>query len=144
MLEHSPSWNGGFNRIAILVASSVMLTGCFQAPSEPDQDSHVTTSLARKVETALRGRTDDALTYAGFYANFADRLEARSYATTTEAAAIAGRTADILAVPGLLKEIVNDELNPLIGTPQPLTPELASQAAEKLRELSRACRRAAR
>ena len=64
-------------------------------------------------------------------------------AVVIEAAAVAGRAADILALPGVLKQVVNDELNPLLGKPQPLTPDLAAQAAAKLRLLSAACRRAA-
>ncbi len=133
----------GVGRIAILLASSVMFAGCFQVPKGPDGKPEPSSELARKVETALAGRADDALLYAGFYSVLADRFEANAYATTNDAAAVAGRTADILAVPGLLKGIVNDELNPLIGKPQPLTPELAATAAAKLRELSLACRRAA-
>jgi hypothetical protein len=131
-------------RLLIPIALPALLAGCFTAPSNhaspqpgPPQD------LLNKVETALAGHRGDAMTYAGLYAVLADRLEDKAYATTSDAAGVAGRVADILHVPGLLKQVVNEELNPLFGKPQPLTPELAAKAAAKLRELSAACREAA-
>jgi hypothetical protein len=74
----------------------------------------------------------------------ASRLDAGAYSTTSEAAEVAGRAAEILKAPGLLKEIVNGELNPLLGKPQPLTPELRKQSSDVLRKLAAACKEAAR
>src|SRR5690606_10290125 len=105
-------------------------------PADPD--------LTSRVKVALRERPDDALLYAGLYAALADRFAQQRDATTTEAAAIAGRAADLVDVPGVLTAIVDDELTPLLGKPQPITPELAEQASAKLRDLSNACREAAR
>jgi hypothetical protein len=134
----------GLARIAALIASSVFFAGCFQLPDRNDDAAPVPSrNVSQAVRTALAGRPDDALTYAGLYEVLADRLEANVYPTTTEAAQVAGRAADILRVPGSLKQVVNDELIPLIGKPQPLTPELCAKAAAKLRALSAACREAA-
>jgi hypothetical protein len=130
----------------VLVMAVLLLAGCFQVPSPPDASPAPSpdAGLKQRVYSALNGRKQDALAYAGLYAVLADRFEKREYDTTAEAAAVAGRAADILAVPGVLKQVVNDELNPLLGKPQPVTPELAAQAAAKLRNLSIACREAAR
>lgn len=124
----------------------LMLAGCFQIPSPPAPRPAPSPDggLTPRVCAALDGHKEDALAYAGLYAVLADRFEKREYETTAEAAAVAGRAADILAVPGLLKQIVNDELNPLLGKPQAVTPELARAAAAKLRALSAACREVAR
>jgi hypothetical protein len=116
--------------------------GCFRLPDKPVPQPEA--DLAPRVRAALAGHQQDALTYAGLYAVLADRFESRAYATTAEAAAVASRVAETLAVPGLLKQVVGDELNPLIGKPQPLSPDLAAKAAAKLRALSAACREAAR
>lgn len=126
------------------VGVALLLAGCFAVPPQPGPAPAPDGSLANRVRVALAGRKEDALTYAGLYALLADRFDARADATTAEAAAVAGRAADLLAVPGLLKEVVNAELNPLLGKPQPVTPELAAQASAKLRGLSAACREAAR
>ena len=128
------------------LAATLLAAGCFQVPSPdvPKPGPARDVALEDRVRTALVGRPDEALTYAGLYAVLTDRFEKREYETTAEAAAVAGRAAEILAVPGLLKEVVNDELNPLLGKPGPVTPELAAKAAAKLRALSTACREAAR
>lgn len=130
----------------VCAAAALFVAGCFQIPSPPDASPNPRpdAALAQRVRTALDGHPEDALAYAGLYAVLADRFERKTYATTSEAAAVAGRAADILAVPGLLKQIVDDELNPLLGKPQPVTPDLAAGAATKLRALSAACREAAR
>jgi len=127
-------------------AAALVLAGCFQLTAAPEvaPEPKPDAALSARVRTALDGHTDDALAYAGLYAVLADRFDRKSYATTSEAAGVAGRAADVLAVPGLLKQVVDDELNPLLGKPQPVTPELAAQAAAKLRALSAACREAAR
>ena len=128
-----------------LVLGALLLVGCFEVPApSPEPRPSPDAALSERVRTALDGREEDALAYAGLYAVLADRFEAGHYETTAEAAAVAGRAADILAVPGVLKEIVNDELNPLLGKPQPITPDLAAKAAATLRDLSSACREAAR
>lgn len=130
----------------VIAAAALFASGCFQVPSPPDvaPGPQPDAALMQHVRAALDGRRDDALAYAGLYAVLADRFERGTYDTTSEAASVAGGAADILAVPGLLKEVVNDELNPLLGKPQPVTPELAARAAAKLRALSVACREAAR
>jgi len=132
-------------RLVILLATSLVLAGCFQVPADDAVPRPAPTAeLSEKVREALRGKPQAAITYAGLYAILASRLDAGSYSTTSEAAAVARRAAEILQVPGLLKEIVNESLNPLLGTPQPLTPELRDQAGEVLRKLSAACEEAAR
>ncbi len=132
-------------RLATLLLTSLVLTGCFQVPSDDAGPRPAPTDeLAAKVREALREKPQDAAIYAGLYAVLASRLEAGAYSTTPEAAAVAGRAADILQVPGVLKEIVNEELNPLLGKPQPLTPKLRAQASGALRKLAAACEEAAR
>ena len=128
------------------LAGVLLLAGCFRVPSAdaPKPAPTGDAALVERVGAALDGRPDDALTYAGLYAVLADRFEKREYESTGEAAAVAGRAAEILEVPGLLNEVVSAELNPLLGKPSPVTPELAAKAAAKLRALSSACREAAR
>jgi hypothetical protein len=131
-------------RLTVPLAALLVLAGCFQVPTD-DAGARPAPSdqLAATVRKALRENADDALTYAGLYTVLASRLDAGAYSTTSEAAAVAGRAADILQVPGVLREIVNDKLNPLLGTPQPLTPELRKQSSDVLRKLAAACREAA-
>lgn len=121
-----------------------MLGGCFAVPDASPPPHPVPSDLSERVSTALAGHEDAALKYAGLYAVLADRFEAGAYETTSEAAAVAGRAADVVGLPGVLKEVVDDELNPLLGTPQAVTPELAVEAAARLRALSAACREVAR
>jgi hypothetical protein len=131
--------------LALLLATSLVVAGCFHVPSDNAAPQPAPSNeLNVKVREALRENPQAAMTYAGLYAILAARFEAGAYSTTSEATAVAGRAADILQVPGLLKEIVNDELNPLLGKPQTLTPELRARASERLRALSTACREAAR
>lgn len=132
-------------RLTLLLAMSLVVAGCFHVPSDNAAPRPApATELDARVREALREQPQAAITYAGLYAVLAARFEAGAYSTTSEAAAVAGRAADILEVPGLLTEIVNDELNPLLGKSQPLTPELRAQASDRLRALSTACREAAR
>jgi hypothetical protein len=126
----------------VLISLLVIATGCFQGPS-PDRPLPVDGALLQRVKGPLAGRRDDALAYAALYAVLAERFESGAYATTSEAADVAARAAEIIRLPGVLKEVVNDELNPVIGKPQPITPERAAQAAATLRALSTACREAA-
>lgn len=132
-------------RIKVLAALiAFLMAGCFAVPEASPEPTPSSGDLGKRVRVAFAGHEHEALKYAGLYAVLADRIDGKQYATTSEAAAIAGRAADILRVPGVLKEIVNDELNPLLGKPQPLTPELSSKASEKLRSLAAACKEAAR
>ena len=101
-------------------------------------------NLTRQVAQALNGDERAAGQYAAFYNLLADRFEADAYETTTRAAQVAGRAAEILQLPGYLKEIVGKELNPHLGTPGPLSAQQSEAAAKSLRELANACQAAAR
>jgi hypothetical protein len=141
--HRQPLWP--LQRLVVLLATSIVVAGCFELPPDNAVPRPAPANeLARKVQKALHERPEDALAYAGLYSVLADRFEAGAYSTTSEAAAVAGRAAEILRIPGLLKSIVNDKLNPLLGKPQPLTPELREQASKSLRELAAACKEAAR
>lgn len=125
--------------------SLLCLAGCFELPhSTPSPRPEPSDQLTQRVQVALKDHPTDAFTYAGLYAVLADQIAANHYQSTSEAAAVAGRAAEILQVPGVLREVVDDELNPLLGTSQPLTPELCEKASAKLHSLSIACKEAAR
>jgi hypothetical protein len=123
---------------SLLMPAALLLAGCFPPlPAKPQVEDD---ALVQRVRVALAGHENAAATYAGLYAVLAERLESDAYATTNEAAEVAGRAADILNVPGVLEDVVSDELDPLLGTPGPLTPDMRTNAARRLRALSDACR----
>lgn len=112
--------------------------GLLPASIDPPTDD----TLVRQVATALDGHETMAGQYAAFYELLADRLEAGAFPTTQRAGEVAAFAARLLELPGVLEEIVNDSLNPHLGTPGPLTADLARAAAHQLRALAAACRAA--
>lgn len=97
------------------------------------------TDLNQQVATALEEHQDSAARYAAFYRVLAGRFARHQYKTTSRAAEVASRAADILNLPGVLKDIVAKQLNPILGTPGKLTAQQSETAAQILLALSTAC-----
>lgn len=108
----------------------------------PTTDPPTDATLVRQVATALDGHEAIAGQYAAFYELLADRLEAEAFPTTQHAGEVAERAARLLKLPGVLEALVNDSLNPHLGSPGPLTTDQARAAARELRALANACRAA--
>ncbi len=143
MSEFFPAKPLRYSPLLLAIAAAVFLSGCFASPHTRPVTPELPGGIAARVHKALADRPEDAASYAGLFEVLALRFDAGKYQTTSEAAAVAKRSAEILSVPGVLKDVVNEELNPLLGTPRPLTREISSQAASRINVIARACREAA-
>lgn len=136
-------------RTAALTVAAFLLTaavaGCFAPPTPagPAVDPS-DNALHGRVAAALQGDGDAARLYAAFYQLIAERLTAGEWETTGELAAVAGRAAALLGLPGKLSAIVEDELDPVLNPPGPLTGERRTAAAAAFARLADACGEAVR
>ena len=134
------------SRAALLSAALLTLcpaaAGCFAPPPPPPPPPAVEPAdadLSARVAAALDGDADAARLYAAFYRLLADRTAAGADATTADLAAVAGRAADLLALPGKLSDVVGEELDPVLNPPGPLTPDRRAAAVAAFARLADAC-----
>ena len=142
-----------FRTRAAALAGAILLfgpavAGCFAppAPAPPvvDPGTPADANLRARVAAALDGNADAARRYAAFYRLIADRLSAGEWERTTELAAVAGRAADLLDLPGRLAAVVTEELDPVLNPPGPLSGERRTHAAAAFARLADACGEATR
>ena len=139
-------------RTALLTAAALtlwpVLAGCFAPPAPPppvvDPAEPSDARFNARVATALGGDAESARQYAAFYRLLADRLAAGDFDGGTDLAAVAGRAAELLALPGRLSGIVAEELDPILNPPGPLSPERRVAAASAFDRLADACEEAVR
>ena len=139
-------------RTALLTAAALTLwptlAGCFAPPAPPppvvDPAEPSDAALNARVAAALGDDVESARQYAAFYRLLADRLAAGDYETGRDLAAVAGRAAELMALPGRLSGIVSDELDPILNPPGSLSPERRVAAADILNRLANACEEASR
>ncbi|NNJ27527.1 hypothetical protein [Alienimonas chondri] len=136
---------------AAAFALSAAVAGCFSPPQSveppPVVDPTVDPAdadLHARIAAALAGDADAARLYAAFYRLIADRLEAGDWNTTSDLAALAGRAAALLELPGRLSAVVAEELDPVLNPPGPLTDERRTRAAAAFARLADACGEAVR
>ncbi|QDT15250.1 hypothetical protein [Alienimonas californiensis] len=136
-------------RTAALTVAAFLLSaavaGCFAPPTPagPAVDP-ADNALHDRVAAALPGDADAARLYAAFYHLIAERLTAGEWETTGELAAVAGRAAALLGLPGKLSAVVEDELDPVLNPPGPLTGARRTNAAAAFARLADACGEAVR
>ncbi|MFH5804805.1 hypothetical protein [Alienimonas sp. DA493] len=135
-------------RTAALTLAAFLLTasvaGCFTPPTPPPPADPADAGLHADVAAALHGDADAARLYAAFYRLVSDRLSAGEWESTAELAAVAGRAAALLELPGRLSAVVADELAPVLNPPGPLTGARRTDAAAAFARLADACGEAVR
>ena len=137
-----------------LLAAGASAAGCFappdaprpepDAPAVPDDGDTSPAALRARVAAALGGDRELAATYAAFYRLLADRLRAGTDAAAADFAAVAGRAARLLALPGRLSGPAGDRLGGVLNPPGRFTPDRRAKAAAAFDALADACEGALR
>ena len=108
----------------------------------PEHDSvPADRDLNARVAAALGGNAELAATYAAFYRLLAERLRAGADDSAGAFAAVAGRAADLLKLPGDLSGPAGDELGGVLNPPSRFTPARRDAAAAAFDRLADACER---
>ena len=120
--------------------------GCCPPPDrpEPEPEHHSAPAdgdLDARVAAALGGDADLAATYAAFYRLLAERLRAGTDDSAGEFAAVAGRAAELLKLPGTLAGPAGDVLGGALNPPSRFTPARRDAAAAAFDRLADACER---
>ena len=145
--RRSPRWEPLL--AAAIAGATAAAAGCFVPPDQnrPDQSRpdapapDAPADLDARVAAALGGDRELAASYAAFYRLLADRLRAGADDSAAAFAAVAGRAARILGLPGKLSGPAGDALGPALNPPSRLTPARRDAAAAALDRLADACER---
>ena len=136
-----------------LLGAAAASAGCFAPPPDPDApvpdapaDGEITpedpaAGLDARVAAALGGDRELAATYAAFYRLLADRLRAGTDDSAAAFAAVAGRAARMLELPGALAGPAGDALDGSLNPPARFTPARRAAAATAFDRLADACER---
>ena len=126
-----------------LLAATATAAGCFAPPDAPEPAvpavAPVDADLHARVAAALGGDRELAATYAAFYTLLAERIDAGTDETVGQFAAVAGRAAEILNLPGKLAGPAGDLLGDVLNPPGAFAPGRREKAAAAFRALAAAC-----